>query len=1308
MKPDLRSPNHPNRVSTALVLTVAFLLTVCATSQASESTYSDRKAALRSAAEVQYPPFSFVGEEGHADGFAVELLRAALAAMQREVTFRTGPWPQVRSWLETGAIDVLPLVGRTPEREALFDFTFPYMSLHGAIVVRAGTTDIRRLSDLRGRQVAVMRGDNAEEFLRRKNRGIAIRSVNTFEEALRQLSAGSHDAVVMQRLVALRLIRKTGLKNLRIVNQPVEGFRQDFCFAVHEGDRDTLALLNEGLALVMANGTYRHLHAKWFAALELPSHRKIVFGGDRNYPPYEFLDEHGRPRGYNVELTRAIAEAMNIDIQIRLGPWSEILQEVSRGRIDALPGMLYSPERDLTYDFSPAHTVNHYVAVVRTGQGDPPASVAELTGKNIVVQEKDIMHDFVLEHELRDRLRVVDNQETALAALAGGRHDVALVSRRTALYWIDIHGWDHLSVGRQALLSPGYCYAVPQNQKALLAQLSEGLKVLEETGEYQRIYDKWMGIYEEPQPTVDATAVLRGIAVVLLTMALLLLVFFLWSWSLRKKVARRTVALQESERQMTTLLGNLPGMAYRCRNNPQWTMEFISEGCFGLTGYSGEALTADKEITYQQLIHPDDRQRVWDSIQSAVASGSAFTVEYRIRSKDGALKWVWEKGRAISAAAAEPLVLEGFISDITERKQAEEAYSRLFQMAANLICVADIRKMTFLRVNPAFERVLGYRESELLSRSFLEFIHPDDVEDTLAVIADKLKKGENVVSFENRYRCRDGSYRWLEWNSHPSAEESLTFAIAQDITERRQMEEALRENEARYRMTTRAGKIGVWDWNLETGAIYVDPVLKQILGYSDHEIGNRLKDWMKLIHPEDAHRFRAATQSAADGRGASDLVAEYRMVQKDGGVRWFLTRGSVMRDDTGKARRMFGTTSDITDRKHTEMEHEKLQAQLIQAQKMESIGRLAGGIAHDYNNMLNVIIGYTELALERLSPGDPLQADLEEIFKAAKRSTGINRQLLAFARRQTIDPKVLDLNTIVESMLKMLRRLIGEDIRLVWLPAADVWPVKIDPSQIDQILANLCVNARDAISDVGEITIETGMVTIDDQYCRDHAGFIPGDFVTLAVSDDGHGMDKEVRDKVFEPFFTTKEVGVGTGLGLATVYGIVKQNGGFINVYSEPDKGSTFMIYLPRYTGAPGDDRRADGEVFAGGHGETILVVEDEASILKLVQRILADLKYRVLTAQSPEEALRLAAENPGEISLLLTDVIMPEMNGRELSERLRALHPKLRCVYMSGYTADVIAHKGVLDADVHFIQKPFSRKELALKIMQALEDWQP
>jgi PAS domain S-box-containing protein len=402
-------------------------------------------------------------------------------------------------------------------------------------------------------------------------------------------------------------------------------------------------------------------------------------------------------------------------------------------------------------------------------------------------------------------------------------------------------------------------------------------------------------------------------------------------------------------------------------------------------------------------------------------------------------------------------------------------------------------------------------------------------------------------------------------------------------------------------------------------------------------------------------------------------------------------------DASGAVVSVIETLNDVTEKR-------KLEEQLIQSRKMESVGRLAGGVAHDFNNMLGVITGHTELALGQVEPDNPLFAHLQEIFNAARRSADLTRQLLAFARKQVVAPKVLDLNRTVEGMLKMLRRLIGENIALAWLPGPDVWPVKVDPAQIDQILVNLCVNARDAVAGAGKITIETGNSAFDDAYCVDHPGFMPGDFLLLAVSDDGLGMEVKTLDKIFEPFFTTKARGKGTGLGLATVYGIVKQNAGFINVYSEPEHGTTFRIYLPRHaTEAEQPVKISPAPPLMQG-SETILLVEDEPAILDLTQLMLKRLGYRVLTASTPGDALRIARQYDGDIHLLITDVVMPGMNGWQLAKNLLSLYPEVRYLFMSGYTGNVIAHHGVLDEGVNFIQKPFSLQRLAATVRQALD----
>jgi|GEM_PF-1215511 len=406
----------------------------------------------------------------------------------------------------------------------------------------------------------------------------------------------------------------------------------------------------------------------------------------------------------------------------------------------------------------------------------------------------------------------------------------------------------------------------------------------------------------------------------------------------------------------------------------------------------------------------------------------------------------------------------------------------------------------------------------------------------------------------------------------------------------------------------------------------------------------------------------------------------------------------------GSTRGFLVLGSDITALKKAQEEKASLESQLQQAQKMESIGRLAGGVAHDFNNMLAVIIGHAETLLMEMKPDDRMYGSLTEISKAGERSAELTRQLLAFARKQEVSPKVLDLNHAVKGMLSMLKRLIGENVQLGWQPGAALWPVRVDSSQIDQIMANLCVNARDAIADVGAIRIETANVGVVRE---EHAGrgYLPaGDYVRISVSDTGAGMTAEVREHIFEPFYTTKGLGEGTGLGLATVYGIVRQNDGYLEVESEPEAGTTFSIYLPRHRGDTEGDAQAAQQEVPGGQ-ETVLLVEDEKMILDITAMILERLGYYVLKCGSSREALDLAAGYRGPIHLILTDVVMPEMNGAELAQKVLEIHPRAKLLVMSGYTADIIASHGVAAGEVNFIQKPFNMKTLSEKLREVLED---
>lgn len=514
----------------------------------------------------------------------------------------------------------------------------------------------------------------------------------------------------------------------------------------------------------------------------------------------------------------------------------------------------------------------------------------------------------------------------------------------------------------------------------------------------------------------------------------------------------------------------------------------------------------------------------------------------------------------------------------------------------------------------------------------------------------------------------------------------------------KQAEERLHKSEARYHKLFETIADGILIVDNEDGQFrYANKAICRMLEYTEEELKTL---GQRDIHPKDALQHILAGFEAMV-RGDKIIEANIPCLRKDGTI-FYVDINSAQLTFDGRACSM-GIFRDITERRQAEDAREKLETQLYHAQRMESVGRLAGGVAHDFNNILQSMMGYSQMLLDCLPAKEEPHEFAQEILLNTNRAAALTRQLLAFASKQTITPKILDLNDAVESMLKMLRRLIGEDINLIWKPAPNLWPVKMDPSQIDQIFANLAVNARDAIDGIGTITIETGSAEFDEAYCETHPLFAPGRYVLIEVSDDGCGMDNETLMHVFEPFFTTKERGKGTGLGLATVYGIVRQNHGFIDLQSEPGKGTTFTIYIHRDESEKAVTDESLLSVEAPTGSETVLLVEDEDSLLRLGKRLLEQLGYNVLAVSSPGNAIKLVEGYPDHIHLLLTDVVMPEMNGRDLLKQLNTLRPGIKYLFMSGYTSNIIAHRGVLAADVNFLQKPFSKKSLARKVREVL-----
>jgi PAS domain S-box-containing protein len=519
------------------------------------------------------------------------------------------------------------------------------------------------------------------------------------------------------------------------------------------------------------------------------------------------------------------------------------------------------------------------------------------------------------------------------------------------------------------------------------------------------------------------------------------------------------------------------------------------------------------------------------------------------------------------------------------------------------------------------------------------------------------------------------------------------LAMLADITARKRAEEELRESRATLERAQEVGRIGSFVFEAATGRVSWSKQTCRIFGLDQDDFEGPSSAFYSIVHRDDRDAVRATTERAFSGEAPYSL--EHRIVHPDGAVRWVHVKAEVTRDRSGRPRQLIGVVQDITERRH-------LEEQLHQAQKMEAVGRLAGGIAHDFNNLLGVILGYGALAMKRVGD-EAVRGRIEEMVKAGEKAAGLTRQLLAFSRKQVLEPKVLDLRALVSELEKMLRRVIGEDIQLVTVADERLWRVKADPGQMEQVLVNLVVNARDAMPTGGRLTIETGNVAIDDTLAAEHPGLRPGDYVRLAVTDTGTGMDEETRRRVFEPFFTTKEPGKGTGLGLCTAYGTITQSGGHITVRSEPGRGTTFDVYLPRVdapveSALPGEDRHVPGGA------ETILVVEDSDSLRQLACEILAENGYEVLEARSGAAALERAGRHPGRIDLVLTDVVMPGMSGRELAEKLAETRPAPRVIFMSGYTDEAVVRHGVLAEGTAFIQKPFQLVTLLSKVRDVLD----
>jgi two-component system cell cycle sensor histidine kinase/response regulator CckA len=736
----------------------------------------------------------------------------------------------------------------------------------------------------------------------------------------------------------------------------------------------------------------------------------------------------------------------------------------------------------------------------------------------------------------------------------------------------------------------------------------------------------------------------------------------------------------------------------------------INEEYLKLFGATREEVIGRTALELGIWFNRDDRNRLIQQLQSG---GSARNQVLRVRNRTGEIIDVLASAEVINLQGEDCILI--LSQNITERLRAEKVLQQSQASLANAQRIAHLGSCDwdipndFVSFSDEMYAIFGISKSEFKGtfHDLMALFPPEDFTTIQHAVNDALA-GIKPLDIEHQIIRRDGQERYI----HSLAEVitnrqgkpvSLSGSI-QDITERKRSEQALRKSEERYRLVAKATNDVIWDWDLLSDKVVWNDALYTVFNYQPSQVTDNAQWWYDHLHPEDRERIVDGIHATINS-GDLSWIDEYRFQRGDGSYAMVLDRGYIAQDENGKPVKMIGAMLDLTERKKAEKALRESEEKLQQAQKMESIGRLAGGIAHDFNNLLTAILGYSEITIMNLKEGDPIRANLEEIKRAGNRAANLTRQLLAFSRKQVLQPQIMDLNSIIFELDKMLRRLIGEDIELVTHLPDTLGLVKADPSQLEQVIINLIINARDAMPGGGKLTIETANVQLDAEYVNKHPEVRPGSYVMIAVSDNGEGMDEATKERIFEPFFTTKAMGKGTGLGLSTVHGIINQSEGHIWVYSEPGKGSTFKVYLPRIDmdAKPFGEAAKDSRAFVGGN-ETILLVEDDEIVRKMAQRVLELDGYHVLTASTPFQALSICKEFKERIHLLLTDVVMPQMSGNILAGQVLSLRPGIIVLYMSGYTENTIVHHGALDEGINFIEKPFTPDSLSHKVRTLLD----
>lgn len=1069
------------------------------------------------------------------------------------------------------------------------------------------------------------------------------------------------------------------------------------------------------------------------AAKSQPGIGPIIVGGDQAFPPYEFLDTKGKPAGYNVDLIRAVAEVMGLEIEIRLGPWSQVRSALERGEIDAIEGMFYSKKRDKLVDFSVPHTIVHNAIFIREDY-ESIKTLEDLEGKEIIVQQGDIMHDYILEKGVSEKLILVDSAEEALRLLASGKHQCALLLERQGMFLAHKFKLTNITTTGPPFSPNQYCFAVHKGDHELLGKLNEGLRIIKATGRYGEIFNHWLGGLQHwglsPGKVIKWTAIIAG------SLFLFLAGTILWSWSLRRNVRiatdqlslelverkRAEEAQRRSEQKLHSIIQGSPIPTFVIDKDHlvvQW-----NKALEALTNIRAEEILNTRQ--HWRAIYTRERPCLSDLVldQSptkilALYSGNAWIstlipdayegMDFFPEIGDGG-KWLSFTAAAIRDSGGNITEVVETLIDVTNNKRAEAALQESEQRYRSLFNGTPIGlyRITpqgqIVDANPAFIKMFKYpdRKSLLNVNAKDLYVDPEQRSEFQTLIESK----GTVHGFEIRVKKYDGTIMWIRNNGQILRDHTGTILLyegsMEDTTERRQAVEELQKERDRMQKYFDVAGVILLVINSDQTVSRINKKGCEILGYREDEIIGR--NWFDDFLPPG---LRAAVRNIFDKLISGEVEPyeffENPVLTKDGRERLIAWHNAVLTDEDGAVIATLGSGQDITELKQAEEKRRNLEARLRQSYKMEAIGTLAGGIAHDFNNILSSVLGFAEFAKIKLEKGKSIDNELDEVLKAGARARELVKQILTFSRKSEFKKNPIELPPLIKETLKFLRASLPTTIEIRQdLPSSGSM-IMADPTQVHQVLMNLCTNAAYAMKETGGVLdIRMSEVELEDNIEQQFKGLPRGPYLRLSIADTGCGIPREIIDRIFDPFFTTKKHGEGTGMGLSVVHGIIQDMGGAISVYSEPGKGTTFHILVPRYKEGKIEPSEPHAIVTTGSG--RILFVDDEEGVIASGRGILEHLGYDIVATTSAPEALEIFSSRPDEFDLVLTDLTMPAMTGIELSRELVKIRPDIPIVLCTGsnlgVTTEMIREIGIRD----MVMKPMIASELAEAVYNALK----